>query len=181
MGQYYTPIIMKGMEYICFKPQDYDSWFKLTEHAYQNNHLVNAVVIFLTNNPSRLAWVGEYAESCDMPEKEGRIDDFIELNEHPNYKSNLTCKTPEANIYINHSQKKYFILAEKHKEDELVLHPLPLLTALGNGKSESDYYGTCMELVGTWATDMIEVKNNLSDDLLKNYEDISSMLKFEER
>ena len=31
------------------------------------------------------------------------------------------------------------------------IHPLPLLTAEGNGRGGGDYHGTNMEMVGAWA------------------------------
>ena len=39
-------------------------------------------------------------------------------------------------------------------------HPLPLLTANGNGRGGGDYLGSDMDLVGSWAGDRIAVAND---------------------
>lgn len=35
------------------------------------------------------------------------------------------------------------------------IHPLPILTSIGNGRGGGDYHGTNMDIVGTWAMDTI--------------------------
>ena len=45
----------------------------------------------------------------------------------------------------------------------LTIHPLPLLTAEGNGRGGGDYYGSDMELVGTWARDVISVERQVPE------------------
>ena len=35
------------------------------------------------------------------------------------------------------------------------IHPLPILTCIGNGRGGGDYYGTNMDMVGAWAMDRI--------------------------
>jgi hypothetical protein len=37
-------------------------------------------------------------------------------------------------------------------------HPLPILTAEGNGRGGGDYRGADEDLVGTWARDVISVE-----------------------
>ena len=39
------------------------------------------------------------------------------------------------------------------------LHPLSLLTAEGNGRGGGDYNGPNMDMVGTWARDVISMEN----------------------
>lgn len=36
-----------------------------------------------------------------------------------------------------------------------VTHPLPLLTAIGNGRGGGDYHGTNESMVGMWAMDLL--------------------------
>lgn len=72
---------------------------------------------------------------------------------------------------------------EKHgyyKIDELIVHPLPLLTSLGNGKGGGDYAGTNMEWVGAWALHPIGVVYASGfPDPGEGWEDISGVV-FEE-
>ena len=55
------------------------------------------------------------------------------------------------------------------------VHPLPLLTAEGNGQGGGDYYGLSMNLVGTWARDNITVAEHnwsMYDSLKAKYIEI---------
>jgi len=50
------------------------------------------------------------------------------------------------------SMKKYIAHAiELGDEEDHIIHPLPLLTCLGNGKGGGDYWGSDKEWVGSWA------------------------------
>lgn len=65
--------------------------------------------------------------------------------------------------------------------DELIAHPLPILTSLGNGKGGGDYAGTNMPWVGAWALHPIGVVYNsgFPDPGEEAWEDISGVV-FEE-
>lgn len=63
--------------------------------------------------------------------------------------------------YIINLDKKLAVEIPTAVKDELVIHPLPLLCASGNGQSGSDYYGINEDLVGTWAYDRIGIDNEL--------------------
>lgn len=41
------------------------------------------------------------------------------------------------------------------------IHPLPLLTAEGNGRGGGDYHGAHETLVGSWARDVISIEKEL--------------------
>ena len=64
-----------------------------------------------------------------------------------------------------------------------IVHPLPLLTCLGNGKGGGDYHGLNMEWVGAWAMHAIGVTHDdpqsLSRLKIEDWEDISGII-FEE-
>jgi hypothetical protein len=57
---------------------------------------------------------------------------------------------------VNHTKKVYV-----KKTDGL--HPLSLLTAEGNGRGGGDYNGPNMDMVGTWARDVISMENEAPD------------------
>ena len=44
-----------------------------------------------------------------------------------------------------------------------VTHPLPILTAVGNGDNGGDYHGNHQELVGTWADDVISSEDEIPE------------------
>lgn len=63
--------------------------------------------------------------------------------------------------YIINFTKKMFVRIPKKTGDYLIIHPLPLLCADGNGRGGGDYEGTNMKLIGEWAFDRIGVANEL--------------------
>lgn len=67
--------------------------------------------------------------------------------------------------------------------NRFIVHPLPLLTCLGNGKGGGDYHGLNMEWVGAWAMHAIGVTHDdpqsLSRLRIEDWEDISGII-FEE-
>ena len=69
-----------------------------------------------------------------------------------------------------------------YEADELIVHPLPLLTSIGNGKGGGDYFGTCMEWVGAWAMhQLLFVPLGSGDPAPEGeWEDISEKVCFEE-
>ena len=59
--------------------------------------------------------------------------------------------------YIHNVTKNVWIDLEQYIiKKSLDIHPLPLLTALGNGEGGGDYDGAYMEFIGDWAGDVIE-------------------------
>ena len=159
MGQYFLTVILaekSDKEYIrtYLDASMYDNGVKLTEHSYINNNFMKIVENLIGPNgmfyKSRLVWAGDYA-----------------INE-PNSTSNLhamcKAKSPfvsnESNVsytyIVNHTKKVY---VKKNNG----FHPLPLLTAEGNGCGGGDYAGPNMEMVGTWARDVISMENEVPD------------------
>ena len=69
----------------------------------------------------------------------------------------------EGKYFINHS-KKMILDLDKYKEllknVDMVISPIPLLTAVGNDKGGGDLHkgsGVGYELIGTWAWDTVEI------------------------
>ena len=56
---------------------------------------------------------------------------------------------------MNHTKKVY---VKKNGR----FHPLSLLTAEGNGSGGGDYYGPNIDMVGTWARDIISMEDEVS-------------------
>lgn len=102
--------------------------------------------------------------------KNGRWgDEFIRDGITASEKS-LAIATPYEELnttyeYIINFTKKMFVRIPKKTGDDLVIHPLPLLCADGNGRGGGDYEGTNMELIGSWAFDCIGVANELPTNI----------------
>lgn len=185
MGQYYTPVIIKGNSKSTFYSHQYDNGLKLTEHSYIGNVFVETVLRQLFQKRGRLAWVGDYAEPEDV--KSDLAEKFIEIErDDKKYR-----KTPEAVgefesslylIFVNHSKKEYLVMKKYITCNNILdkygmmAHPIPLLTAIGNGKGGGDYEGSDMKDIGRWACDLIEATYEAPE----GYKDITSETRFVE-
>lgn len=102
--------------------------------------------------------------------KNGRWgDEFIRDGITASEKS-LAIATPYEELtttyeYIINFTKKMFVRIPKKTVRGLLIHPLPLLCADGNGRGGGDYEGTNMELIGSWAFDRIGVANELPKNI----------------
>lgn len=186
MGQYFTPIIKReNGKFEKFSCYDYNNGAKLMEHSYLGNCFVETVVEQLINKKGHLTWVGDYAEA-------GMVDsdldaEFVmeEGNDNSKYSIPQMVSSKQNSlflIFLNHTKKEYFIPVQcgvKRDKWNMIIHPLPLLTAIGNGQGGGDYHGKCMHLIGGWACNELEVLDKW-DDNYKNYTDISKNIKFEE-
>jgi hypothetical protein len=56
---------------------------------------------------------------------------------------------------VNHTKKQY--ISKENRE----IHPLPLLTAEGNGMGGGDYRGSNEMEVGSWARDCISLEKEI--------------------
>jgi hypothetical protein len=61
-------------------------------------------------------------------------------------------------VYVKKNNEMYIVASE-----QLVFHPLALLTAEGNGRGGGDYNGPNKDMVGTWARDVISMENEAPD------------------
>lgn len=65
-------------------------------------------------------------------------------------------KMAAALASVDFSEKKDLLMAAVDA-DNWCIHPIPLLTAVGNGKGGGDYFGVNNELVGRWAGDALYI------------------------
>lgn len=159
MGQYYKVIILADSEeYVRFYIEiTYGNGMKLMEHSYINNPFMNKIEeLFSLGGPfykSRIVWAGDYAneESC------GKNLYVIAQEKSKEYKVNEYTKI-ETRYLVNYTKKQYVDLRKC-----LIIHPLPLLTAEGNGKGGGDYYGSKQNNVGIWARDSISFELETKD------------------
>ena len=68
---------------------------------------------------------------------------------------------------INHEQKlyvdcnDYYKQCKKFSKEDWVLHPLSLLTAVGNGRGCGDYKGINEKMIGSWAWNLISISKEI--------------------
>lgn len=167
MGQYYKAMILgeKGvMEFVrlWLCAHSYGSGLKLTEHSYLKNKFVSAFEHLLSPKgmfyKSRVVWAGDYADN--EPDMDKNLYQLTDEDDIPLQKPDVH-DTSSYHFIVNHTKKLY---VEKNGR----IHPLPLLTAEGNGRGSGDYRGNNVALCGTWARDVISVEI----DKPKDYEEL---------
>ncbi|WP_280248265.1 hypothetical protein [Nocardia abscessus] len=160
MGQYYKAILLTDdtNEIICYLTAwDYDNFVKLTEHSWIGNEYVEAVEALLAQ-PTRVVWAGDSA-----PKEPGTaLNLFMKANSAP--KAQKTKPLPVGGYVVNHDKRLYVDKSTvKPNSHGFRLHPLPILTAEGNGRGGGDLFpgntSGNYELVGTWARDRISVSH----------------------
>lgn len=170
MGQYYHALILAeksseaDKEHIraAIHAYMFNNGMKLVEHSYINNNFMSAVEYLLSPlgmfYKSRLVWAGDYAD----PEPGNDTDNLHRLSDGKEFAPHLPKNYSEImenyHFIVNHTKKQYVTKPGR------VYHPLSLLTAEGNGRGGGDYHGSCEELIGTWARDVISVEMAVPTD-----------------
>lgn len=171
MGQYYRPIILddngKPMKY--FDSHYYNNGLKLMEHSYQDNEFVAAVESLLAMDAALpVVWSGDYADedlwALCSPEMEVRFHGVTP----PRYLTDVGEPNAAMPITVTTKSHRYVVNVDKAEfVDKLEvpvipnwgdgrIHPLPLLTADGNGRGGGDYRGY-WPYVGRWARNRVAV------------------------
>ena len=172
MGQYYHPCILDalGKVLMWMNAHNYNNGLKLTEHSFMKNNFVNTFEYSLTPgqrfHKSRVVWAGDYAD----PEEGGEKNIYSMCDEY----SLIACHekdTTEFPFIVNHT-KKLFVNKGKVPnksyglQEGYTLHPLPILTAEGNGRGGGDDHSQSM-LVGSWARDVISVEKEMPAEFIE--------------
>ena len=161
---------------------------KLMEHSWWFNPYVNAIAEKLYKDPAQIAWVGDYMDDerwikeffdklypdGEKPEKFAEEEFTKEVKDiyHLTWDSDgegcqSTEFTMDGKYLVNHSQKIYLncdTYKEKNEENGWIIHPLPLLTAIGNGLGGGDYFGTDEDSAGMWYLDLISIEDEIPED-----------------
>ena len=167
LGQYYMAILGDAYGLNCKvfdRTVDGQYTFaKLLEHSWWQNTFVNAFSEFLYNKPSRVIWCGDYADEPDdfnfpncsafyVPCYKEIWSETIAT--HTVATSNFTL---DGKFLLNHDMRQFVDLDEykllSTDKDGWVIHPLPLLTAVGNDRGGGDFHegNIGYENVGIWA------------------------------
>jgi hypothetical protein len=167
MGQGYCAIILaeKSSKNEIIRtwvhPHSYNNGYKLTEHSYVGNDFVNSVEFLISPlgmfYKSRLVWAGDYA---DVEPESKNLYEMIDVVPNNTKGSSPPATSMEGYPYVVNHSKHLFV---KKVLGNFIIHPLPILTSEGNGCGGGDYNGTHMDLVGTWARDIISVEAAIPD------------------
>ena len=167
MGQYYNVVILDSHSnviraWMC--AHSYNYGVKLVEHCSANSEFVSTVESQICPEGAfyrcAIVWAGDYADVEAAPSgtavPSGTTNLYSMIDMHPHSKKGIrpTVRDMAAYPYIVNWTKRLYV----DKTKEHMIHPLPLLTAEGNGRGGGDYYGTSMNLVGTWARDELSVE-----------------------
>ncbi len=137
---------------------------KLMNHARSASAtFVSAIEMLLTPeggfNKSRIVWAGDYADN------EPGLD--VNLHKMCNDETEFFPEESDTSYYgfiVNHTKCQF--ISKERCEKYTKLHPLPLLTAEGNGCTEGDY-PRVHRLVGYWARDEISVVKQRPEGLVE--------------
>ena len=130
MGQYYYAVILNasGKLVAWMDACVYNEGMKLMEHAYLNSAFVNTFESLLIPGgayyKSRVVWAGDYAEK-----ENGQDMNLHELCDETTRIHPAVESAAKYRFLVNHTKKQY---VDKSRLNSL--HPLPLLTAEGNGR-----------------------------------------------
>lgn len=154
---------------------------KLMEHSWwENDFLVNFCARLYeksreNNHETHILWLGDYADLNCLSSLEGlsvcyagvaRRSWLKQALQDPNRKEDdIDNANPDfslTNKYLVNTTKQEFINCTTYYSyncdiDGWCIHPLPLLTAVGNGEGGGDYFGVNTELVGRWAGDALYI------------------------
>lgn len=172
---------------------------KLMEHAWLCNKFMQAFATVLLDSPHKVWWVGDYTtQADDIPDRPDLTADVRENvydicwnEESSKYIKEEILDGERTSFYgkyiINHDRGEYIDVsayADALEElanaegEEWIICPIPLLTVVSNGLGGGDYYGSCMDKIGTWAGQTIEIVSD--PDKLEGLTDETSKYLFRE-
>lgn len=191
MGQYYKTITesngkrkVYSRHYIDNGQREY-MVAKLMEHSWWTNTCVEAVCkdIYERAERTRVAWMGDYAinylECIGLKRWNWLKQEQIEELYHQCWDNEgddveIPDFTLAGKYLVNHTKGVYIDCDAYYKRSAMkygkqiwCIHPLPLLTCIGNGMGGGDYRAptenSSFEEVGTWAWDEISIDDEAPD------------------
>ena len=182
MGQYYNPCTIRkvntktGVQARPIKwmySWEYDNGLKLMEHSWLKNTFVNTFAKnLLSEKPKRVVWAGDYADpEYEKPNDEPNLYDFctdnIKFSPAEITVEDMNQFLDKKPYLCNYDKKQYVDMTKLPKDnDGWCIHPLPLLTAEGNGRGGGDYHSENI-YVGTWARDKIAFRTKPPKDFVE--------------
>lgn len=186
MGQYYHPVINYYGD-VCYSNRSVRGggymMAKLTEHSYFGNDLMDSIANILYNYETKLAWVGDYADSEEVDKITNGEVSFIDCwggvdNNGVTVESKASTifdksKFDYIHKYLVNITKKQHISFDDYMSKATnywQYNPISILTAIGNGNGGGDYYSKnkrIMSFVGSWAWDVITICDEVPKKMKK--------------
>lgn len=182
MGQYYTSCVIGLLDHNQHEVTTFDNHIgttyvglKLMEYSWCENDWLGAICRKIYNNTNskgtpvsvRCFWVGDYAGQQEFTDLGISLDDYELVSSAMRQTSvkPITVTVADGNVldgrFLVNLSKQIFVDCDAYLRENTYggwcIHPLPLLTAVGNGLGGGDYYGTNKEAVGLWAGDEIAI------------------------
>lgn len=189
IGQYYMPCLAtEDSTRTEFTPEfyayshDMGEGLKLMEHSWIDAALPRTIMSALEGMPRRVVWAGDYADpepGTVTDENKYGLNLYVLASGDDESVTSVTKLVPHAEAapryLINHDQMMYVDIdnCPGHvyywtQGREYTVHPLPLLTAEGNGRGGGDWRGgQGSEFIGTWARDVISTSDEKPADYLE--------------
>lgn len=163
------------------------AYAKLTEHSRWLNEFVNAVCsdIYTDSEYCRVAWVGDYADFCTESLNGLNVKQINRLYRQAWNRKGSAVQSTDFTLcgkyLINKTKHEYIdcsaYYANSVMRDGKCMHPLPILTCIGNGLGSGDYNSPTKDsttgLIGSWAWDEICI----TDKPVKGYAEIKAIFK----
>ena len=189
MGQHYYPVLgdLHGTNVKVFdlSVDEQYTLSKLMEHSWWDNSFCNSFAKRLHNHKGRVIWCGCYTDDPN--------DFAFEINSAsytPYYGeiwgesikrigSKSTDFSLDNKFLLNHDTRQFIDLNEykqnSHNKYGWIINPLPLLTAIGNGRGGGDFptNNVGAEFVGIWAWHLLSI----SDKHPKSYKKFNLIFK----
>ena len=185
MGQYYQAVVgtSQGWNKRIYYPLDFDDGLKLLEHAYVDTYFMQKIHSVIYKKPRRVIWVGDYANKSEDKyyfvsnrNKETKPKSIPKYNFVWGNQASKKCtdKDPadfivdyEHSYLINHTTQSYLNLKKYYSYSKVnpwgIIDPLPILTAVGNGRGGGDYSGSNENRVGSWKWHLISIDDKVPD------------------
>lgn len=123
----------------------------------------------LYKNPTRVAWVGDYADDVEA-HRIKEIYPFVWGENSTAYGVTKDELLLDGKYLVNHDTKEYLDCDAYYKRsnhsslgEDWVAHPIPMLTAVGNGLGGGDYRGINEADIGAWYLDLISVEDEIPE------------------
>lgn len=189
MGQYYLPVLgdLHGTNFKVFdRSVDGEYTFaKLMEHSWWDNTFCNSFAQLLYKNKGRVIWCGDYADEPDDFHFPINSSFYTPLygeiwgDSIKRFGIQSSSFSLDNKFLLNHDTKQFIDLNEYKANsvgnDDWIINPLPLLTAVGNDRGGGDFHegNIGYEFVGIWAWNLISIV----DKPPKSYKKFSPVFK----
>lgn len=201
MGQYYNILTLKDGKYTNYNRKYYNSkgepeymMAKLTEHSWIGNATMECFSNIILRNPTKVAWVGDYVDQYEEDATINNLtrEEIVKLGELAWQDNETVMEFRPLNtrymLLVNWTKKEYISMFDYIENSTIkygtfqgwCLHPLSLLTAIGNGFGGGDYHGINEDLVGSWAFDEISFESEDIAEELKNQQFVKTNYEFKE-